>query len=85
MSSQTVFGNYIAGSFEQASEVLANINPSDLSDVIGEYGHSGVDEANTGVSAAKSAAPGWAGSTPQERFNVLDAIGTEIIISSGWT
>jgi len=79
MSSQTVFGNFIAGSFEQASDVLANINPSDLSDVVGEYGHSSPDEANTAIAAAKAAAPGWAASTPQERFNVLDAIGTEIL------
>ena len=79
MSSQTVFGNFIAGSFEQASDVLANINPSDLSDVVGEYGHSSAEEAGVAIDAAKAAAPAWAASTPQARFDVLDAIGTEIL------
>ena len=79
MSSTDVFGNFIGGSFSPASDVLPNINPSDLSDVIGEYGHSSVEEANAAVAAASAAAPGWANSTPQERFDILDAIGTEIL------
>jgi hypothetical protein len=31
------------------------------------------------IAAAQSAAPGWAASTPQQRFDVLDFVGTEIL------
>ena len=75
----STFGNFINGSFVAASASQPNINPSDLSDIIGEYGVSAVSEVNSAVSSAKAAASGWANSTPQERFNVLDAIGTEIL------
>jgi acyl-CoA reductase-like NAD-dependent aldehyde dehydrogenase len=79
MSTQAVFGNFIGGAFSPSSATHANINPSDISDVIGEYGHSGVSEAQQAVAAAKAAANAWANSTPQQRFDVLDAIGTEIL------
>ncbi len=73
------FGNYIGGSWSESPEFIDNINPSDTSDIVGRYAHSGTDILNNAVSAAADAASEWATSTPQERFNVLDAVGTEIL------
>jgi len=57
--------------------VNRNINPSDLSDVVGEYARADRDQVDQAIAAA--AAPGWARATPQARFDALDAIGTEIL------
>ena len=75
----TLHRNLIAGEWAAAGQAKNNINPSDISDVVGEYSHSDTGQAEAAIAAAKAAAPGWAASTPQQRFDVLDAVGTEIL------
>jgi alpha-ketoglutaric semialdehyde dehydrogenase len=72
--------NYIAGEWVEGRGIITDINPSDLSDVVGHY--ASADEAATGgaVAAAKAAFPQWAAATPQTRADFLDAIGSEILI-----
>lgn len=73
------YPNLIGGEWRETGQSVANINPSDLSDVIG---HAALGEANdidAAIAAAHDAAPGWAASTPQQRFDVLDFIGGEIL------
>lgn len=71
--------HYIGGKWTGGGSAVANINPSDVSDIVGEYEHGNVATAAGAIAAAKAAAPGWAAATPQQRFDVLDFIGTEIL------
>jgi aldehyde dehydrogenase (NAD+) len=56
-----------------------NVNPSDLGDVVGEYAHGTVADAEAAVLAARQALPRWAFATPQERAEVLDRAGDEVV------
>ncbi|HTK36778.1 MAG TPA: aldehyde dehydrogenase family protein [Caulobacteraceae bacterium] len=56
-----------------------NLNPSDLSDVVGEYGQVGIKEAEAAVAAARAAFPAWSRGGVQARAELLDRIGTEIL------
>ncbi|MCC5987928.1 MAG: aldehyde dehydrogenase family protein [Pararhodobacter sp.] len=71
--------NLIGGEWHETAQSVANVNPSDLSDVIGHAALGGADDIESAITAAHAAAPGWAASTPQQRFDVLDFIGSEII------
>lgn len=71
--------NYIAGEWVESSKTTPNINPSDVSDVIGEYASGDAGTAENAVAAARAAFPLWSVSTPQQRFDVLDAVGSEIL------
>ncbi len=73
------FANYINGEWVTSAHVSKNINPSDINDVVGEYAQADPAQVGEAVSAAKVAQRGWGSSTPQERFDVLDRIGSEIL------
>ena len=75
--------NYIAGEWVNGTRVTPDINPSDVTDVIDEYTQADVADVGRAVSAARAAFPAWALTTPQQRFDVLDAIGTEILARKG--
>ncbi len=69
----------IGGEWRSTSTGTENINPSDTSDVIDAFCTAGVPEVQDAVEAARTAASGWAGSTPQQRHDVLKAAGDEIL------
>jgi aldehyde dehydrogenase (NAD+) len=71
--------NYIGGTWVDARESAPNINPSNTADILGEFARADARTVEQAVSAACEAAPRWAASTPQERFDVLDAVGSEIL------
>lgn len=71
--------NYIAGEWRQGSEYIQNVNPSDTDDIIGQYAIGSADDVQDAVSAAVAAQPAWSSSTSGERYEILDAIGSEII------
>ena len=75
----TIHANLIAGKWEKSTESSTNINPSDLGDVVGEYASGDASSVDDAVGDAARAASGWARTTPQQRFDVLDAVGTEIL------
>jgi len=74
-----VNGNFIAGEWVVSNDVRQDRNPSDLSDVVGEYAYADKAQAEAAIAAAKDAFPAWSMSTPQQRFDVLDMVGTEIL------
>jgi alpha-ketoglutaric semialdehyde dehydrogenase len=78
MSAQA-FRNYIAGDWVAGATVTLNRNPSDSSDVIGEYAQADVAQTRAAIAAAKQAFPGWATGSIQERANILDRAGNEIL------
>jgi len=75
----TSFKNYINGEWVAGATETPNINPSDTSDVIGHYAQADESQAEAAIAAARAAFPGWAQATPQQRFDVLDAVGSEIL------
>jgi len=75
----TNFRNYINGEWVAGATETPNINPSDTSDVIGYYAQADESQAEAAIAAACAAFPGWAQATPQQRFDVLDAVGSEIL------
>jgi aldehyde dehydrogenase (NAD+) len=71
--------NYIAGNWVQGVDSIKNENPSDTNDIIDEYSFATSEQAQMAIEAAADAAPKWSQSSPLQRFEVLDAIGTEVI------
>lgn len=76
---QTLFKNFIAGDWVAGPTASINYNPSDLSDIVGEYTQADVQQTIDAVAAAKQAFPAWATGSMQERSNSLDKIGSEIL------
>ena len=74
-----IFRNYIAGEWVAGTSATANRNPSDTSDVIGEYAQADAEQTRTAIAAAKKAFPAWATGSIQERANILDRAGNEIL------
>jgi aldehyde dehydrogenase (NAD+) len=74
-----VFANFIGGASTAVSEVSRNINPSDTTDVIGEYARGSAADARAAIEAAYEAFPLWSRSSPQLRHDVLKAVGDEIL------
>lgn len=75
----TNFPNLIGGEWTMGTQAVPNVNPSDTSDVIGQAARATAEEMDQAINAAHEAQKDWAKSTPQQRFDVLDAIGTEIL------
>ena len=71
--------NYIAGEWLDGAGAEDNINPSDTSDVIGEYAQADIAQTEQAIEAAYEALPGWANSPIQQRSDMLDKIGDEIL------
>ena len=71
-------GNLIAGEWVEGPAAVENRNPSDLTDVVGEYASAGVEHTDAAIAAAAEAAPGWAAATPQERSVALETVGLEL-------
>ena len=76
------FPNYIGGEWVPGASWTANRNPSDLSDVIGEYAQADAEQTNTAVLAAERAFPAWSVSSIQDRANILDKAGSDILARS---
>ncbi|MGK9165447.1 aldehyde dehydrogenase family protein [Inquilinus limosus] len=75
----SVHANYIAGSWVEGPDAVKNVNPSDLSDVIGEYARADRAQAEQAIAAARAAFPKWSMTTLQERHDLLDKIGNTIL------
>jgi aldehyde dehydrogenase (NAD+) len=73
------FSNYIDGAWVDGATWAPNRNPSDLADVIGEYAQADAGQARAAVAAAVRAFPAWSTGSIQERANVLDKVGSEIV------
>src|SRR5205823_6759115 len=54
-------------------------NPSELTDVVAEFARADAVQAESAIRAAADARAAWGDSTPQRRFDVLDAIGNELL------
>ena len=74
-----MFKNLIGGEWVAGPTAGRNVNPSDTRDVVGEFAQAEAEQVREAIEAAVAAAPAWGLSTPQQRFDVLDSAGTEIL------
>jgi aldehyde dehydrogenase (NAD+) len=81
MSSTEVqtYPNVIGGETLSTADRNRNINPSNTTDVIGEYARGTSDDATRAIAAAREAFKTWSKSTPQQRFDILDKAGSEVL------
>ena len=75
----TTFPNLIDGERLDSAERQTDINPSNTADVVGEFARADEAALKRAIAAAQAAFPKWSRSTPQERFDILDKAGTEIL------
>jgi aldehyde dehydrogenase (NAD+) len=71
--------NFIAGEWRKAAKEVANINPSNTGDVVGQFPQADAADVETAIAAAKAAFPAWSRTTVQQRHDILKKIGDEII------
>lgn len=74
----TAHPNLIGGEWV-AGTPSPNINPSDTSDVVGEYDQASVEQAADAVAAAGAALPAWARGSTQARADMLQTVSAEIL------
>jgi len=73
------YKNFIGGKWIESDTEVKNINPSDTSDVVGIYSRANSDQTKQAIAAAKEAFKTWQHTTPQQRFEILDFVGSEIL------
>ena len=70
---------YIGGEWQAGIDTISNINPSDVSEDLGQFAQASQTQVEQAIQAAKLAQPTWE-KTPLERKQaVLQAIGDEMI------
>ena len=74
-----IFKNYINGEWVGSDASIRNINPSDLSDIVGEYAKATTEHCENAIAAANQAFQGWSQSALEQRKAILDFIGAELI------
>ena len=70
---------YVAGRWQEGAGTVENLNPSDLSDTIGQFGQASAAQLDEALAAARAAQPRWWAAGVQKRHDVLMAIGTELM------
>ena len=71
--------NFINGEWVAGTGTKENINPSDITDVIGEYAQADKAQTEAAIAAAQAASSAWAATTPQQRADILEAAGIELL------
>ena len=75
----TTYPNLIDGRQLESTDRNTDINPSNLSDVVGEFARASSSEVEEAIASARAAFKKWSRTNPQERFDILDRAGTEIL------
>ncbi len=76
--SDEVKRNLIAGEWRAGGDAVANINPSDTNDVIGNYAVASIEDVTAAIRAAEDSAADWGLSGIQQRHDILQKASTEI-------
>src|SRR4051812_15975592 len=74
-----VHQNYVNGEWAKAPGGAPNINPSNVTDVVGEYARADEAQVRSAIAAARAAFPGWSRGSIQARADLLDKVGNEIL------
>ena len=70
---------YINGEWQAGSDTIANINPSDITETIGEFAQASSDQVKDAIAAARQAQPKWEATPLEKKQSILQAIGDEMI------
>ncbi|WP_163835845.1 aldehyde dehydrogenase family protein [Spartinivicinus ruber] len=70
---------YIAGEWLPGTSTLKNINPSDISQHLGDFAQASQQQVQQAIEAAKFAQPAWEKTSLEQKQKVLQAIGDELI------
>ncbi len=70
---------YIAGEWCEGTNTVANINPSDITEKIGDYAQASETQVEQAIGAAKSTQPQWEKTPLEKKHVVLQSIGDELI------
>ncbi|MGH0002236.1 aldehyde dehydrogenase family protein [Pseudovibrio ascidiaceicola] len=71
--------NLIAGNWTAGTSEVENRNPSDLSDLVGLFAQASADQLEATLDQARIAQAEWAAYGIERKYNVLNAIGTEMM------
>ncbi|MDA8484457.1 aldehyde dehydrogenase family protein [Pseudomonas resinovorans] len=74
-----IFSNYIDGAWVEGGSSIANRSPANVEDVVGHYTQADAHQVDQAIAAATAAQVIWARSGLEERYQVLMAIGNELI------
>ena len=74
-----VHGNLINGEWVAGADVNRDVNPSNVQEVVGEYARADAAQAQAAIAAARAAFPAWSRGNRQERADLLDRAGDEIL------
>ena len=75
----SAFPNLIDGQPVDSTERTPDVNPSNITDIVGEFARASADDVARAIQSARQAFAKWSMTTPQERFDILDKAGTEIL------
>jgi acyl-CoA reductase-like NAD-dependent aldehyde dehydrogenase len=78
MSSE-VFNNYIQGQWLTGASTVANVSPANTQDVLGQYAQASAEQVQQAITAASAGQAEWQRSGLEQRYQVLMAIGDELI------
>jgi alpha-ketoglutaric semialdehyde dehydrogenase len=78
-SNQQPYANLIAGEWVGNSATSCNRNPSNLDDEVGYFAQADKAQAEAATAAASKAFASWSVSSIQQRHDILDAVGTELL------
>lgn len=73
------FDNYIDGQWVPGASVSPNVSPSNVEDIIGEFAQADIVQTQRAIAGARRAFGTWSLTTPQQRFDLLDQIGSTIL------
>jgi aldehyde dehydrogenase (NAD+) len=74
----TIHPNLIAGEWTTTDDTIDDVNPSDLTDVVGRFSRGTAADVDRAVDAAKAAQRTWAALPLDDRARTLERIGNEI-------
>jgi aldehyde dehydrogenase (NAD+) len=82
VSSDLPSGIHVGGEWRRGTSQEPDINPSDTRDVVGEFALGSAQDVRDAIAAARAAFAQWSVTPPQQRADLLDRIGTEILARS---
>ncbi len=74
--------NFVAGEWRDGADWVEDVNPSDVTDIVGRFAQARPSDIHDAVAAAQGAQRQWAAAGLEARSAVLDAIGRELMARS---
>ena len=78
-TTEVVHRNFIAGDWVAGPTSIADVNPSDTADIVGHFTQADAAQTRAAVTAAHEAQQSWQFSAIQQRSDILDRIGSELL------